>query len=107
MRKVLSLLMIVSLTTVVLTGCAGVSSPVTNGFLVTSLQGPVGGTAADTYSKFGESSCVAVLGLVSAGDASIEAAMQNGGITKIHHVDHKSTSVLGLFAMFTTVVYGE
>jgi len=41
------------------------------------------------------------------GDASIQAAMQNGGITKIHHVDYKVTSVLGVYATYTTVVYGE
>ena len=107
MRKVLSVLMVISFTALVLTGCAAVSSPVSNGLLFTDVQGPVTGTVADTYSKSGESSCVAVLGIVSTGDASIEAAMKNGGITKIHHVDHKSMSVLGLFAKFTTIVYGE
>lgn len=107
MRKVLTVLMVISFTTLVLTGCAGVRSPVSNGFLFTAVQGPVAATMADTYSKSGKSSCVAVLGFVSTGDASIEAAMQNGGITKIHHVDHKSMTVLGLFAKFTTIVYGE
>ena len=41
------------------------------------------------------------------GDSSISAAMANGGITKIHHVDCKVFSVLGLYARYTTVVYGE
>ncbi len=107
MRKVLALSMVISFTALVLTGCAGVRSPVSNGILFTAVKGPVAATAADTYSKVGKSSCVAILGIVSAGDASIDAAMKNGGITKIHHVDHRSISVLFIFAMFTTIVYGE
>ncbi len=107
MRKVLALSMVISFTALVLTGCAGVRSPVSNGFFYTGVQGPVAATAADTYSKVGKSSCVAVWWIISAGNASIHAAMKNGGITKIHHVDYKSTSVLGIFAKFTTIVYGE
>jgi hypothetical protein len=106
-KRSLLLLLVVLLIVTLLYGCAGVRSPVTNGFLVTAVQGPVGITQADTYSKTGTSSCVAVLGIVSAGNASIEAAIKDGGITKIHHVDHKSFSLLGLFAKFTTIVYGD
>ena len=45
--------------------------------------------------------------LFSTGDASIEAAMKNGKITKIHHVDYKTTTVLFLYTKQTTIVYGE
>lgn len=106
-KRSLSLLLVVLLAVTLLYGCAGVRSPVTNGFIVTAVQGPVGITQADTYSKTGTSSCNSILGLVSLGNASIEAAMKDGGITKIHHVDHKSFSLLGLYAKFTTIVYGE
>ena len=41
------------------------------------------------------------------GDASIKAAMENGGIKKIHHVDYKVKNILGIVADFTTIVYGE
>ncbi len=41
------------------------------------------------------------------GDASISAAMAEGGITKIHHVDSKVFQVLGLYAKYETIVYGE
>jgi phosphotransacetylase len=107
MRKILTLLMVISFATLVLTGCVCVSSPVSNGLIYTGVQGPVAATAADTYSRVGKSSCVAVLGFVSAGNASIDAAMKNGAITKIHHVDHKSTNILGVFAKYTTIVYGQ
>ena len=45
--------------------------------------------------------------LLATGDSSIATAMANGGITKIHHVDCKIMSVLGVYAKYTTVVYGE
>lgn len=41
------------------------------------------------------------------GDASISAAMKNGGITKVHHIDTKSRNILGIVGEYTTMVYGE
>jgi len=92
---------------VCLSGCVGVAAPVSNGLLFTNVDGPVSATMSDNYSKVGEASCSAILGLISTGDASINEAMRNGNIRKIHHVDHNSTSILGIYAQFTTVVYGD
>ena len=59
-------------------------------------------------SKVGISSAMSVLGLFAVGDASIQTAMENGGITKVHHVDYKTRSVLFLiYNSTTTIVYGE
>jgi len=41
------------------------------------------------------------------GDASLKAAMENGNITKVHHVDYKVKNILGIFGSTTTIVYGE
>ena len=41
------------------------------------------------------------------GDASLKAAMDNGGIKKVHHVDYKVKNILGIVADYTTIVYGE
>ena len=41
------------------------------------------------------------------GDASLKAAMENGGITKIHHVDFKVKNIFGVVGSTTTIVYGE
>jgi len=41
------------------------------------------------------------------GDASLKAAMANGGISKVHHVDYKVRNIFGLFGETTTIVYGE
>lgn len=41
------------------------------------------------------------------GDASIKAAMDNGNIKKIHHVDYKVKNILGIVGSTTTIVWGE
>ena len=41
------------------------------------------------------------------GDASIKAAMANGNITKIHHVDREVSNILGIVAEYSTIVWGE
>ena len=38
---------------------------------------------------------------------SIEEALAEGGIKKIHHIDYEITNVLGLFATKTIIIYGE
>jgi hypothetical protein len=81
-------------------------SPVAGG-LYTDVKAPVTATANPTYSKVGTASCSSILGIIGTGDASIEAAAKNGGITKIHHVDYRSTSILGIYAKYTVYVYGE
>ena len=40
-------------------------------------------------------------------DASIQKAAKNGGLSKIYYADYEAKSVLGVFGMFTTKVYGE
>jgi hypothetical protein len=89
-------------------GCAAMAvSPVT-GFIMTDVKGPLTATNASSgFSKIGTAECSSILGIIGQGDASIDAAMKNGGITKVHHVDFHSYSILGLYAKYTTVVYGE
>ena len=96
------------LTVAYLTGCAAyVASPVT-GVLYTDVKAPITATASDTATlKSGSATVTSILGLIATGDASIETAARNGGITKIHHVDYIGKSVLGLFAEYTVVVFGE
>ena len=78
-----------------------------NGCLVTNVNAPITATSNANVSKTGAASCSSILGVIALGDASQQAAMKNGGITKIHHVDFNSFSILGIYAKFTTTVYGE
>ena len=45
--------------------------------------------------------------LLAKGDGSISAAMKQGGITRIHHVDSEDFNVLGIYSKRTIIVYGE
>jgi hypothetical protein len=51
-------------------------------------------TSNSGSSKMGSVECASILGLFATGDASIETAMKNGGITKIHHIDYHSTGII-------------
>lgn len=87
------------------TGCAMVQAPVV-GLLFTDVTAPVMATSETSRSKVGVSKCNAIIGIAT-GDCSIEAAMKQGGIRKIQHVDYRVKSYLGLYAECTTTVYGE
>ncbi len=77
----------------VFSGCASISGP---------LQvGQETGT-----SKRGES-CLSQSLFIINGDASIEAAKKNGGITKVATVDTTFKTTLFVYSEYCTVVYGE
>jgi hypothetical protein len=90
-----------------LLGCAGVVSPVGNGLLFTSVKGPVGATPVAPATKKGESCASNILGLFATGDASIDSAKRDGGISEVSAVDHDSFSVLILYARYCTIVRGS
>lgn len=103
------LLLVIFLIAPLVSGCAATArSPVTGG-LYTNVDAPVTATSnvAEGEYKVGEASATSVLGLVATGDASIQAAMENGGITEIYHVDYETQSILGLYAEYTVMVYGQ
>ena len=90
---------------VLMAGCVSASSPVW-GALTLDQKGAVAVGTAATGSRVGRSKAEGIV-FVGYGDASISAAMKDGGITKIHHVDNVSLGVLGVYARQETIVYGE
>jgi hypothetical protein len=63
---------------------------------------------AQARTHVGKASCASYVWVVALGDCSVQAAMQNGNISKVHHVDSEFKSYfLGIYSKFTTVVYGE
>ena len=64
-------------------------------------------TANALGSKVGEATIVNYLGAVALGDAGVQKAAKNAGITKISHVDKKVWSILGLYTTTTYTVYGN
>ena len=96
----------IPLVAMTLTGCAMARSPV-SGMLYTSVKGPLAVSPQPGSTKVGRASASSILGLVATGDASIEAACKSANIVKIHHIDFEAKSILGLYAKWTTVCYGD
>ncbi|HRS53436.1 MAG TPA: TRL-like family protein [Bacteroidales bacterium] len=96
-----------------LQGCgAMIPTPLGPAGLYTSITCPSEALAVECNAnvgqdKVGRASAVNILGIISTGDFGINAAMQNGKIKKVHHVDVKIENMLGLFATKTLIVYGE
>ncbi len=88
-----------------LTGCTIGHAPVT-ALITLEERGPVAMGTAAGQSKVGRAEAWGIL-VFATGDASIRAAMKNGGITRVHHVDHETTSWFGVYSTYTTIVYGE
>ena len=89
----------------VLGGCAVAHGPVTAGVTL-NMKGPVAVGSAMTGPKVGRAEAWGIL-VYATGDASISEAARNGGITRIHHVDQETTNILGVYAKYVTIVYGE
>ena len=78
MKKTLLLLV----SAVVLSGCASATMPVT-GFLYGNVKAPMAATASsEKPTRVGRASARSILGVIASGDASIQTAARNGGITE-------------------------
>lgn len=63
---------------------------------------------ADSAPREGSATCTGLLWVFATGDCSVSTAMQNGHITKVHHVDGKAKVILwGAYSEGTVVVHGE
>ena len=99
-------MLIVAALAIALSSCSFATAPVL-GAIYTDVKAPFAATANPVASKVGTAEATSILGLIATGDASIQAAAQKAGITKISHVDYQSTSILGIYAKYTVYVYGE
>lgn len=79
---------------------------------ITNTKGPVPVSGASNHEslKVGRAQAQGILVLFAWGDASIKKAMENGNITKVHHVDYeyqKYSCLIPFFEAYTVIVYGE
>ena len=97
-------------------GCVAWKAPVVppRGGIYTHYSAPLtlNGTPAPVCQKHGQSSTRYVayfnfLLSVAWADAALQAAAQDGGLTKVHYADYEVLSVLGVYAEFTVRAYGE
>lgn len=101
-------LMVAALSALLLSGCAAGSmrTPV-NGFLYNDAKAGEGAAGPTSAAKEGRACATSILGIVGTGDASIREAARNGNITRISYVDSETKAILGVWAEYCTVVYGE
>ena len=102
---------IIFLIFIMVPGCLTFSGPTGQGILITNQESPLLVADSNVPSKdtlkIGKAECANVLGLFSFGDCSINTAIENGGISKIHYIDKELGSFLFIFSNQTTVIYGE
>ena len=106
MKKRTAYLVIIMIGTMFLASCAWPYGFLYNGTSAPSIrvQAPLN---SETHSKVGTGMVKCYLSLISIGDISVETAMKNGKITKIHHVDYKAKNILSLYTEYTIYVYEE
>jgi len=89
-----------------LSGCMGVASPVAGwAYTEAKWDGVIEDGPAPT--KTGKACATSILAMIATGDASLETAKANGGITQISHVDHSSKNILGVWGEYCTIVKGS
>jgi hypothetical protein len=98
--------LLVALTSVTLTSCAVVVSPLL-ATLYTNVKFHTGDHNQTIGSKRGESCATNILGLIATGDASVVEAARQAGIQKVTSVDYSVSNVLGLYATYCVIVTGE
>ena len=111
MRKILLLATLVAVC-ITMTGCGAMLAVGGGGILYQDTKAPAAalayyGPTATQGMKTGTGSFTSILGILATGDASLDAAMRSGGITKLHHVDTEVTSILGIISTYKIIVYGE
>ena len=105
MKNRLALLTLLLVFGVFLGGCA-TALPAGAFYTEVAFPGAVGDGSLN-YSKVGKAMSTSYFALIATGDASIQAAAKNGGITDIKYVDYNVKNILGFIGEYTTTVYGN
>ncbi len=109
LRK-LSVVALLSIGASSLSGCAGIAFPGAVGF--SSLYANTSGYAfvneqTKLGSKSGEGCVTSILGIVATGDAGVNETARKANISRVTHIDYHFENILGLYAKYCAVVYGE
>ena len=101
-------LLFVAAIAAIASGCVVVGPSNANSLLTLDVQSP-DMSFVDNDVKPAKMGVATAEGIVcfTQGDASLKAAMNNGGITKVHHVDYKVKNILGIIGSTSTIVWGE
>lgn len=101
-------LMVCGILAAVATGCVTVGESNAWAPIMLDVQSPDTGFIDNSVKplKKGEATATGLI-CFTEGDASLKAAMEKGGIQKVHHVDYKVRNILGIVGSTTTIVWGE
>ena len=106
MKKMGLFILLMSMCMVV--GCA---SPYSQGVIYSKIDVPMcspdDASGLQIGSKTGTSQMVNYCGYVAIGDASVQTAAKNGGITKVKTMDVHFDSILGIINTTTTTITGD
>ncbi len=106
MKKNIAILAGIFMVTFLLSGCASLY-PVGTLYTGVKLPNNMGDGKDVSYTKIGKAQACSILTLIAAGDASLEKAIQNGGIKTVKYVDYHVDNFLGLYGTYTTTAYGD
>ena len=101
-------LLFVAALAAVASGCVVVGPSNANSLLTLDVQSP-DMSFVDNDVKPAKMGVATATGIVcfTQGDASLRAAMDNGAIKKVHHVDYKVKNIFGIIGSTSTIVWGE
>lgn len=109
MKKISLKIIFITILAILIAGCA--SSPISGAFYTNTKHSGVGtGGIVDNKVKplkEGISECESLLSLFAFGDCTVNTAMEDGNITKVHSINHEATDVYFFYSSYTTIVKGE
>ena len=106
MKKNIVILAGIFVVAFLLSGCASLY-PIGTIYTGVKLPNNMGDGKEVSYTKIGKAQANSILTLVATGDASLEKAIQNGGIKTVKYVDYHVDNFLGIYGTYTTTVYGD
>jgi hypothetical protein len=111
LRK-LSVVAVLSVGATGLSGCAGLAFAGTGVIGFSTLYANTTGTQylndqTKLGSKSGEGCVTSILGIVTTGNASVTETARKANINRVTHIDYRFENILGLYAKYCAVVYGD
>lgn len=111
LRK-LSAVAVLCVATTGLSGCAGLAFAGPGAIGFSTLYANVSGNnfvneQTRLGSKSGEGCVTSILGIITTGDAGVHEAARKANINRVTHIDYRFENILGFYAKYCAVVYGE
>ena len=106
MKSKITILAVIFVATFLLSGCASLY-PIGSLYTGVKLPNNMGDGKDVSYTKIGKAQASSILSLIATGDASLEKAIQNGGIKTVKYVDYHVDNFLGIYGTYTTTAYGD